>query len=143
MTATIKPIHTAADHVAALATIESLWDAKPGSRDGDRLEVLATLVDAYEREHTPIVPPTPLEAIKFRLEQEGKSRKDLEAILGTRGRVSEVLTGRRALSLAMIRGLHEALRIPLEVLVLEGSRKPKARNKVTAARGKARRGARA
>ncbi len=141
MTTTIKPIHTRADHAAALATIERLWDAKPGTRDGDTLEVVATLVDAYEREHTPIVPPTALEAIKFRLEQEGKSRKDLEAILGTRGRVSEVLSGRRALSLAMIRGLHESLRIPLEVLVLEGSRKPRTRIKARA-RGKGLRGAR-
>jgi HTH-type transcriptional regulator / antitoxin HigA len=119
MSITIKPIHTEADHAAALATIERLWDAKPGTRDGDALEVLATLVDAYERQHTPILPPDPVEAIKFRLEQQGKSRKDLEPILGTRARVSEVLSGRRKLSLAMIRGLHRALRIPLEVLVAE------------------------
>lgn len=89
--------------------------------------MLATLADAYEREHTPILPPDPIEAIKFRLEQEGKSRKDLEPILGTRGRVSEVLGGRRTLTLAMIRGLHEALQIPLEILVTEGTRPGKPR----------------
>ena len=119
MSFTIKPIHSAADHAAALAKIESLWDAKPGTRDADTLEVLATLVEAYERQHTPILPPDPVEAIKFRLEQQGKSRRDLEPILGTRARVSEILSGKRALSLAMIRGLHRALEIPLEVLVTE------------------------
>jgi HTH-type transcriptional regulator/antitoxin HigA len=119
MTFSIKPIHSAADHAAALAKIESLWEAKPGTRDGDTLEVLATLVEAYEREHTPILPPDPVEAIKFRLEQQGKSRRDLEPILGTRARVSEILGGKRPLSLAMIRGLHRTLGIPLEVLVAE------------------------
>ncbi len=114
---TIKPIRTKADHAAALATIEGLWDAKTGTREGDVLEVLATLVDAYEREHTPILPPDPIEAIKFRLEQQGKSRKELEPLLGTRARVSEVLTGKRALSLVMIRSLHRELHIPLETLV--------------------------
>jgi HTH-type transcriptional regulator / antitoxin HigA len=119
MTFSIKPIHSATDHAAALAKIESLWDAKPGTRDADTLEVLATLVEAYERKHTPILPPDPIEAIKFRLEQQGKSRRDLEPILGTRARVSEILSGKRALSLAMIRGLHRAFEIPLEVLVAE------------------------
>lgn len=123
MSFTIKPIHSAADHAAALAKIESLWDAKPGTRDADTLEVLATLVEAYERQHTPILPPDPVEAIKFRLEQQGKSRRDLEPILGTRARVSEILSGKRALSLAMIRGLHRALEIPLEVLVTERARR--------------------
>lgn len=119
MSFSIKPIHSPADHAAALSKIESLWNAEPGTRAGDTLEVLATLVEAYERQHTPMVPPDPVEAIKFRLEQQGKSRKDLEPILGTRARVSEILSGRRALSLAMIRGLHRALHIPLEVLVGE------------------------
>jgi HTH-type transcriptional regulator / antitoxin HigA len=147
MSITIKPIHTATDHAEALARIESLWDAKPGTRDGDTLEVLATLVDAYERQHTPILPPDPIEAILFRLEQQGKSRKELEPILGTRARVSEILNGTRALSLAMIRRLHRDLRIPLEVLVSERKvarlrgRKPAKRR--SSEREKARRSARA
>ena len=130
----IKPIHSAADHTAALSKIESLWDAKPGTRDGDTLEVLATLVEAYERQHTPIFPPDPVEAIKFRLEQQGKSRRDLEPILGTRARVSEILGGRRSLSLAMIRGLHRALHIPLEVLVTERKSAPAPRSRTGRAR---------
>jgi HTH-type transcriptional regulator/antitoxin HigA len=115
----IKPIRTKADHRDALAEIWRLRDAKVGTRDGDTLEVLSTLVDAYEREHTPILPPDPIEAINFRLEQEGKVRKDLEPVLGTRARVSEILGRRRALSLAMIRALHNAFNIPLSVLIAE------------------------
>jgi HTH-type transcriptional regulator/antitoxin HigA len=116
---TIKPIRTKADHAKALAEIERAWDAKPGTPEGDRLDVLATLVDAYERQATPILPPDPIEAIKFRLEQQHKTRKDLEGIIGTRARVSEILGGRRSLSLSMIRGLHRELQIPLDVLVAE------------------------
>ena len=115
----IKPIRTEADHAVALAEIWRLHDAKVGTPDYDTLEVLSTLVDAYEDEHMPILPPDPVEAIKFRLEQEGKTRKDLEPIIGTRARVSEILSRTRGLSLAMIRALHEALSIPLEILVLD------------------------
>ena len=115
----IRPIHTKADHKAALAEIERLWDAEPGTPDHDKLDVLATLVDAYERKHFPILPPNPVEAIKFRLEQQGQTRKVLEPILGTRARVSEVLNGRRKLTLAMIRALNRELHIPLETLVTE------------------------
>jgi HTH-type transcriptional regulator/antitoxin HigA len=118
---TIKPIHTEADHKAALAQIERLWDAKPASPGFDRLDVLGTLVDAYERAHTPILPPDPVEAILFRLEQQGRSRKDLEPLLGTRARVSEILNRRRSLTLAMIRALHRVLQIPLDVLVAESA----------------------
>ncbi len=117
----IKPIRTKADHKAALSEVESLWDAEAGTPEGDKLEVLATLVDSYEREHCPILPPDPIEAIKFRLDQEGKTRKALESIIGTRARVSEVLNGSRRLTLAMIRSLHRELHIPLEVLVAETS----------------------
>jgi HTH-type transcriptional regulator/antitoxin HigA len=124
---TIKPIHTQADHKAALAEIERLWDAKPGSPEFDRLDVLGTLVDAYERAHTPILPPDPVEAILFRLEQEGRSRKDLEPILGTRARVSEILNRRRSLTLAMIRALHRELHIPLDVLVSESASRRRTR----------------
>ena len=115
----IKPIHTEADHKAALAEIERLWDAEPGTPEFERFEVLATLVDAYERAQTPILPPDPIEAIKFRLEQQGQTRKALEPILGTRARVSEVLNGQRKLTLPMIRALHRELRIPLDILVAE------------------------
>ena len=115
----IKPIHTEADHRAALEEIERLWDAAQGTPDFEKFEVLATLVDAYERKHTPILPPDPIEAIKFRLAQQGHTRKVLEPIIGTRARVSEVLGGHRKLSLAMIRALNRELQIPLEVLVAE------------------------
>jgi HTH-type transcriptional regulator/antitoxin HigA len=115
----IKPIHTEANHKAALAEIERLWDAAPGTPDFEKFEVLATLVDAYERQHTPILPPDPVEAIKFRLEQQGQTRKVLEPIIGTRARVSEVLNRQRKLTLAMIRALNRELHIPLEVLVAE------------------------
>jgi HTH-type transcriptional regulator/antitoxin HigA len=119
----IKPIHTKADHKSALAEIERLWDSARGTPNGDKLEVLATLVDAYEREHTPILPPGPIEAIKFRLEQQGLTRKVLEPILGTRARVSEILSGQRKLTLAMIRSLHRELQIPLETLITEPAKR--------------------
>ena len=129
----IKPIHTEADHKAALAEIERLWDAASGSPEFDKLDILGTLVDAYERTHIPILPPDPVEAILFRLEQQGRTRKDLEPILGTRARVSEVLNRRRSLTLAMIRALHRELHIPLDVLVAEsrsGGRTTRARSRV-------------
>lgn len=113
----IQPIKTDADHVAALRRIENLMDAEPGTPAADELDVLATLVEAYEDRHVPIADPEPLAAIQFRVEQLGLTRKDLEPLLGSRGRVSEVLTGRRALSLQMIRRLHRELGIPLESLV--------------------------
>ena len=94
-----------------------MWGAKSGTTRGDRLDVLATLVDVYEVEHYPINAPDPIEAIKFRMEQQGISRKDLEGILGSRMRVSEVLNRRRGLSIEMIRKLHSKLRIPAEALI--------------------------
>ena len=87
----IKPIHTAADHKKALTEIERLWNAKPGTAAHDKLEVLGTLVDAYEREHVRIGPPDPVSAILFRMEQQGLTRNDLLPYFGTRARVSEVL----------------------------------------------------
>ncbi|MGH6681605.1 MAG: helix-turn-helix domain-containing protein [Bradyrhizobium sp.] len=113
----IKPIRSEADHAAALAEVECLWGARLGTPEGDRLDILATLIDAYEAEHHPIDPPDPIEAIKFRMEQQGLTRKDLEGILGTRTRVAEVLNRRRGLSIAMIRRLHEKLGISAEVLI--------------------------
>ena len=113
----LKPIRTEADYQAALVVIERLWGARAGTPEGDRLDILATLVDAYENEHYPMDPPDPIEAIKFRMEQQGLNRKDLADILGSRTRVAEVLNRRRGLSINMIRHLHEKLGISVEVLI--------------------------
>lgn len=113
----LKPIRTKLDYEKALAEVEQLWGAKSGTPNGDRLDVLATLIDAYEAEHYPMDPPDPVEAIKFRMEQQGLSRKDLEPLIGTRTRVAEVLNRRRSLSIGMIRRLHEHLGISAEVLI--------------------------
>jgi len=113
----LKPLRSEADYRAALGELESLWGAKSGTTRGDRLDVLVTLVDEYEVEHYPINGPDPIEAIKFRMEQQGISRKDLEGILGSRMRVSEVLNRRRGLSIEMICKLHSTLRIPAEALI--------------------------
>lgn len=114
---TIAPIKTTRDYDRALRRIEELMDAKPRTKNGDELDVLTTLVEVYEAKHQAICPPDPIEAIKFRMDQLGMTRKDLEAMLGGRGRVSEVLTKKRGLSLEMIRRLHRKLHIPLESLV--------------------------
>jgi HTH-type transcriptional regulator / antitoxin HigA len=113
----LKPIRTKADYEKALAEVERLWGAKIGSRDGDRLDVLATLIDAYEAEHYPMDPPDPVDAIKFRMEQQGLSRKDLEPFIGTRTRVAEILNRKRSLSISMIRRLHQHLGISADVLI--------------------------
>ena len=113
----IQPIRNFSDHENALERIQALMTAKKDSADGDELDVLATLVDAYEKQHYQIDSPEPVEAIKFRMEQLGLDRKDLEPYIGSRARVSEVLNKRRRLSLAMIRSLHENLEIPLEALI--------------------------
>jgi HTH-type transcriptional regulator/antitoxin HigA len=114
---TIAPIKTARDYERALGRIEQLMEAKPGTKAGDELDVLTTLIEAYEAKHHAVYPPDPIEAIKFRMDQLGITRKDLEAVLGGRGRVSEILTKKRALSLEMIRRLHRKLHIPLESLI--------------------------
>lgn len=113
----IKPIRTEADYEAALAEIEQLFEAVPHTPEGDRLEVLTTLVEAYEEKHHPIPLPDPVEAIFYYLESRGLSRRDLEPYLGSRARVSEVLNRKRALSLEMIRRLNTGLKIPAEVLI--------------------------
>lgn len=117
MAAELKPIRTEADYENALEEIEELWGAKSGTPDGDRLDVLGTLVDAYEAQHYPMGLPDPIDAILFRMEQQGLTRKDLEPILGSRGRVAEVLNRKRGLSIEMIRNLHEQLGIPAEILI--------------------------
>jgi HTH-type transcriptional regulator/antitoxin HigA len=115
--AELKPIRTKSAHEKALAEVARLWGAKTGTREGDRLEILATLIDLYESEHYPIDPPDPIDAIKFRMEQQGLSRKDLEPMIGSRTRVAEVLNRKRALSITMIRRLHEGLGIPADILI--------------------------
>lgn len=115
----IKPIHTADDHRAALAEISRLMDSDPtlGTPDGDRLDVLATLVEAYEAKHYPIA-PDPIEAIKFRMEQQGLTVADMAPYIGPPNRVYKVLSRKRGLSLSMIRRLHTGLGIPAESLIL-------------------------
>lgn len=113
----IVPIKNSRDYERTLRRIEELMDAKPGSKAGDELDILTTLVEAYEAKHHAIYPPDPIEAIQFRMDQLGMTRKDLETMLGGRGRVSEILTKKRGLSLEMIRRLHRELHIPLESLV--------------------------
>jgi HTH-type transcriptional regulator/antitoxin HigA len=113
----LKPIKTEADHEAALHEIERLWDAEEGTADADRLEILTTLVEAYEEAHFPMDMPDPIEAIKFRLEQQGEDKKALIGIIGNRTRVYEVLRRDRALSLTMIRQLNHHLKIPAEILI--------------------------
>ena len=115
----IRPVKTEADYKAALAEIRKLMNAKRGTHQGERLEVLGALVEAYEREHFPMELPDPVEAIKFRMEQMRLTRRDLEKILGGKNRVSEVLNRRRTLTLSMIRGLSKGLDIPADVLVRE------------------------
>lgn len=117
MAADLKPIRTEADHEAALAEVARLWGAAGGTPEGDRLDVLATLIDAWEAQHQPMDPPDPIEAIRFRMEQQGLTRKDLEPLIGHRGRVAEVLGRRRGLSIEMIRNLHDKLGISAEVLI--------------------------
>ncbi len=113
----IRPIKSERDYEQALNHIEQLMDAKPGTIRGDNLDILTTLVEAYEAKHHAICPPDPIDAIKFRMDQLGMSRKDLEAILGGRGRISEILSRKRRLSLQMIRRLHRTLDNPLESLI--------------------------
>lgn len=114
---TITPIRNEKDYRKALARMEDIFDAKRGTREGDELEVLSILVDAYENKHFPIGMPDPIEAIKYRMEQMGMKQKDLSEAMGFKSRVSEVLNRKRKLTLDMIRRLNEVLRIPTEVLV--------------------------
>jgi HTH-type transcriptional regulator/antitoxin HigA len=112
----IRPIRTEEDYRAALAEIERLWDAVPGTAAEDRLEVLATLVEAYEAQHYPIPPPDPIEALHYFMESRGLTRRGLEEVIGSRGRVAEVLNRKRPLTLEMIRRLTR-LGLPAEVLI--------------------------
>lgn len=120
----IRPVKTEQDYDAALSRIESLWGAEPGSREGDELDVLLTLVSVYEDENHPVPPPSPLEAILFVMDQNGLKQADLIPYIGSRSRVSEILNRKRTLTLKMIRSLHSGLGIPAEVLISEGSAFP-------------------
>ena len=113
----IRPIKTKADHEKALAQIDRLMNATPGTPAGDRLDVLTTLVEYYEMVHEPIEPPDPIDALIYHMESRGLKRRDLEPYLGTRARVAEVLNRRRPLSIEMIRKLHAGLGISAEVLI--------------------------
>lgn len=113
----IKLIKTEKDYQKALMRLEEVFDARPGTKEGDELDILGLLIERYEDEHYPIEAPDPIEAIKFRMEQMGYKQKDLAEIIGYKGRVSEILNRKRKLTLEMIRNLHERLNIPLESLV--------------------------
>jgi HTH-type transcriptional regulator/antitoxin HigA len=113
----IRPIKTRADYRAALKEIEKLMGAAAGTKAGDRLDILATLVEAYEAKHFPIEPADPIELIAFVMEQKGLARRDLEPAIGTRARVSEVLNRKRPLTLPMIRALSALLRVPADLLI--------------------------
>jgi HTH-type transcriptional regulator / antitoxin HigA len=113
----VLPIRTDSDHERAVARISALMGAAPGTPEGDELDVLATLVDAYEAKHYPVDAPDPVSAIQFRMEQQGLKRKDLEPLIGSRARVSEVLTRKRSLTLEMIRRVKRGLGISADLLI--------------------------
>jgi HTH-type transcriptional regulator/antitoxin HigA len=113
----IKPIKNEKDYNQALERLETIFDAKLGTRESDELEVLGILIDQYENEHFPIGLPDPIEAIKFRMEQMGYNQNDLAQIVGLKSRASEILNRKRKLSLEMIRQLHDRLNIPTDVLI--------------------------
>ena len=113
----IRPIRSEADYRAALNETERLWEAEPGTPEGDRVEVLSTLIEAYEVRQYPIPAPDPIAAILFMMEQKGLTRRDLEPAIGSRGRVSEILNRKRPLTPPMVRALSALLGIPSDVLV--------------------------
>ncbi|WP_281976683.1 helix-turn-helix domain-containing protein [Pseudorhizobium flavum] len=113
----IKPIRTEGDYQQAMTLLKTLWGAETGTPESDRLDLLVTLIDIYESARHPIDLPDPVDAILFRMEQQGLSRRDLEPVLGSRGRVAEILNRKRPLSLEMIRRLNAELDIPAEVLI--------------------------
>jgi len=132
----IKPIRTERDHAEALARIDEIFSAKPGTSEFDELDVLATLVDAYEKVHHPIDPPSPIEAIKFRMDQRHFTRAELTQLLGGSAKVTEVLRKRRALSKVMIVRLHRTFAIPYESLLSDIERTQKTPKRRTASKAK-------
>lgn len=143
---TIRPVRTERDHEQAVARIEVLMGAEPGTPEFDELDVLAELVDAYERKHHAIAPPTPVEAIKFRMEQGQLTRAELTKLLGGRSKTTEVLKKQRALSKLMIVKLHTSFAIPFESLlgdVIKASSRPRRKGRAPSRRGAAPTGAKA
>lgn len=114
---TLKLIKTNKDYQNALARLEAIFDAKPGTAPGDELEVLGILIEKYEQENYPIDFPDPIEAIKFRMEQMGYNQSDLASVVGLKSRASEILNKKRKLTLEMIRSLHDTMHIPTDVLI--------------------------
>ena len=113
----IRPIKTEKDYNDSIRRIEELWGAKKDTQQGDELDLLVTLVESYEMKHYPIAPPDPVDAIKFRMEQMGMTRADMVKYLGSQSRVSEVLNGKRKLTLGMVKSLYKGLKIPAEILL--------------------------
>lgn len=113
----IRPIKTEHDYETALNRVEELWGAKKDTPEGDEFDLLVTLVEAYEMKHFPIVPPDPIDAIKFRMEQMGMTKADMVKYLGSQSRVSEILNRKRRLTLGMIKSLYKGLKIPAEILL--------------------------
>ena len=113
----IKPIKTETDYNNSIKRIEELWGAKKDSIKGDELDLLCTLVESYEMHNYPITPPDPIDAIKFRMEQMGMTKTDMAKYLGAQSRVSEVLSGKRQLTLKMVKSLYKGLKIPAEILL--------------------------
>ena len=115
----LRLIKTEADYQEALSRLEEIFDAQPGTEEGDEFEVLSLLIDSYEKVNFPIEAPDPIEAVKFRMEQLGIKQKDLAEVLGFKSRVSEIMNKKRKLTLEMIRKLHTSLNIPTNVLIQE------------------------
>ena len=113
----IRPIKTEEDYNTSIRRIEVLWGAKKDTTQGDELDLLVTLVESYEMKHYPIAPPDPVDAIKFRMEQMDMTKADLVQYIGSQSRVSEILNGRRKLTLGMIKSLYKGLRIPADILL--------------------------
>jgi HTH-type transcriptional regulator/antitoxin HigA len=113
----IKPVKTEQDYNMSIKRIEELWGAKRDTPEGDELDLLCTLVESYEMKHYPIAPPDPIDAIKFRMEQMGMTKADMVKYLGSQSRVSEILNGKRRLTLRMVKSLYKGLKIPAEILL--------------------------
>lgn len=117
--AEVKPVRNEADYAAALARVDELMDAEPGTPEGEELEVISALVESYESKHVPMEPPSPIAALEFRMDQAGLAPRDLVPYLGSRAKVSEVLSGKRAITMPMARALHRHLGVPAEALLRE------------------------
>ncbi len=115
----IKPIRNDEDLHSAFQQLDRVFQAEKGTSEADEMEILVTLIEAYENKHYPISPPDPIEAIKFRMEQQGLTARDLEIFIGSSGRVSEILNKKRHLSLRMVKRLHNGLNIPYESLLAD------------------------